>query len=74
MKLYVIFFEGYYPIGAVALASGNTPEEAIQELLDFPEFADFKRNPKNNTELHAEEVPYTECSSNYVNILLNGNY
>jgi hypothetical protein len=43
MKVYQIYFTGFYPIGAVALASGNDLKEAINTLWNSPEFEPHRK-------------------------------
>lgn len=69
---YVVYFTGYWPVGAVALVRANNAGEAVQKLFDkLPDVLKKKNSDKDG---YPSGFTVKALSDNDVNILLDGEY
>jgi hypothetical protein len=74
MNIYSIDFTGYYPVGAVAVVSADSPAVACQMLYDHLQVLGLVQNQCNTFEKLMESCSLIDSSIPKVTILLDGNY
>lgn len=70
MKTFAIQFEGYWPVGAVAIVVAEDKDSAV--LLMRSKLNEMKLNPEQ--EITDEDITEIDPNTSGVYVLLDGNY